>query len=55
MPISFAYEIASSSAHAFQLILTSTDRILEQSIYSHETIDYSKGKFVLGFNIKRLF
>lgn len=55
MPLSFAYEIASSSAHAFQLILTSTDRILEQSIYSHKTIDYSKGKFVLGFNIKRLF
>lgn len=55
IPLSFAYEIASSSAHAFQLILTSTDRILEQSIYSHETLDYSKGKFVLGFNIKRLF
>ncbi|HIP48724.1 MAG TPA: cytochrome c [Lutibacter sp.] len=55
MPLSIAYEIASSSAHAFQLILTSTDRILEQSIYSNETIDYSQGKFVLGFNIKRLF
>jgi len=55
IPLSFAYEIASSSAHAFQLILTSTDRILEQSIYSHETIDYTQGKFILGFNIKRLF
>jgi mono/diheme cytochrome c family protein len=55
IPLSLAYEIASSSAHAFQLILTSTDRILEQSIYSTKTIDYSKGNFVLGFNIKRLF
>ena len=52
---SLAYEIASSGAHAFQLIVSSTDRILEQAIYSGNTVDYTAGQFVLGFNIKRVF
>jgi mono/diheme cytochrome c family protein len=55
IPLSVAYEIASSGAHAFQIIMTSTDRILEQAIYSNEVLDYSKGNFILGFNIKRIF
>ena len=55
MPISLAWEIASSSAHAFQLLLTNTDRIVEQTIYSNEVMDYTTGKFILGFNIKRVF
>jgi len=55
MPLALTYEIASSSAHAFQIILASTDRILEQRIYTSPVYDYTKGKFVLGFTIKRLF
>lgn len=55
IPISLAYEIASSSAHVFQFVLTSTDRILESNIYTHSSYDYSSGKFVLGFTIKRIF
>lgn len=55
IPLSLAYEIGSSSAHAFQLILTTTDKILEQSVYTTPVYDYSHGKFVLGFNIKRIF
>jgi hypothetical protein len=55
IPLALTYEIASSSAHAFQIVLASTDGILEQNIYTSPIYDYSKGKFVLGFNIKRLF
>lgn len=55
IPISLSYEIASSSAHAFQIVLTSTDRIIESAVYTQPTYDYTEGKFVLGFNIKRLF
>ena len=55
IPISLAWEIASSSAHVFQIVLASTDGILEQSIYTNPIYDYGKGKFVLGFNIKRMF
>ena len=55
LPLSFSYEIASSSAHAFQLVLSSTDQIVESSVYTKSGYDYTKGKFVLGFNIKRIF
>jgi len=55
IPLSLAYEIASSSAHAFQIVLASTDGILEQQIYTNPIYDYAKGVFVLGFNVKRLF
>ncbi len=55
IPLSLSYEIASSSAHVFQLIVTSTDRILESAVYTQPVYDYTKAKFVLGFNIKRLF
>ncbi len=55
MPISLAYEIGSSAAHAFQLIITTTDKILEQTIYTTPVSNYAKGKFVIGFNIKRIF
>ncbi len=55
LPLSLSYEIASSSAHAFQIVLSSTDQILESAVYTQPTYDYTKGQFVLGFNIKRLF
>jgi len=55
IPIALAWEIASSAAHAFQIIASSTNSILEQSIYSNPGYNYNEGEFVLGFNIKRIF
>ncbi len=55
IPLALAWEIASSTAHAFQIVVASTDGVLEQNIYTKPIYDYNKGMFVLGFNIKRMF
>ncbi len=49
------YEIASSGAHVFQLLLSSTDGIAERRVMSSAGYDYTRGFMVLGFNIKRIF
>ncbi|GEM_PF-303572 len=55
IPISLAYEIASSGSHVFQITITNSNRILEQKVFTEPVQDYSKGKFILGFNLKRYF
>ena len=53
-PLSIGVEI-STAGHAFQVMLTSTDNLLDQDIYSNSSYDYAKGEFVIGFNITRKF
>ena len=53
-PISLGYEIG-TSGHAFQIIISSTNQIIEQYVYSASNFDYTDSKFVIGFNIKRTF
>ncbi len=53
-PISLGYEIA-TSGHAFQIIIATTNQIIEQSVYSSRTLDYTDGKLLIGFNIRRTF
>jgi hypothetical protein len=53
-PISLGYEIG-TVGHAFQIIISSTNQIIEQNIYTTLPLDYTDGKFLIGFNIKRTF
>ncbi|MBI33121.1 MAG: hypothetical protein CMD98_04520 [Gammaproteobacteria bacterium] len=53
-PFSLAYEIV-STGHAFQIVLSSTQNLTEQEIYTSDSYDYLDGKFLFGFNIKRNF
>ena len=53
-PLSIGVEI-STAGHAFQVMLTSTDNLLDQDIYPNSSYDYAKGEFVIGFNITRKF
>jgi len=55
MPISLAYEIASSGNHVFQITLTNSDRILSQNLFFKQTLRYPKDGFILGFNLVRYF
>jgi len=52
-PLSIGLEIA-TSGHAFQLIMSSSNNILEQEIYTVNSSDYFNNNFHLGFNIKRM-
>jgi len=53
-PISLGYEIG-TSGHAFQIIVGTTNQIIEQYVYSKEPLDYTDGNLLIGFNIKRTF
>ncbi len=53
-PISIGYEIG-TAGHAFQFFISTTNQIMEQNLYFNEPLDYTDGKFLLGFNIKRTF
>ncbi len=55
MPISLAYEVASSGNHVFQITLTNSDRILSQNLFFNQTLRYPKDGFMLGFNLVRYF
>ena len=55
MPISLAYEIASSGNHVFQITLTNSDRILSQNLFFEPTLKYPTDGFMLGFNLIRYF
>jgi hypothetical protein len=53
-PISAAMEFG-TAGHIFQLVLSSSQELLEQHLYTNPVADYRNGKFMLGFNIKRTF
>lgn len=53
-PISIGYEIG-TTGHSFQMFVSNTNQIMEQNLYFSQPLDYSRGKFLLGFNIKRTF
>ncbi len=53
-PISIGYEIG-TAGHAFQVFVSTTNQIMEQNLYFDQPLDYTDGKFLIGFNIKRTF
>ena len=55
MPVSLAYEVASSGNHVFQVTITNSDRILSQNLFFNPTLCYPKDGFMLGFNLIRYF
>jgi len=53
-PLSIGYEIG-TAGHTFQVFLSNTNHILEQNMYFSQPFDYTNGKILIGFNIKRTF
>jgi len=53
-PIALGYEIG-TAGHAFQMFITTSNQIIEQGIYFSQPLDYTDGKILLGFNLKRTF
>ena len=53
-PISLGVEFG-TAGHVFQLIVSSSNHILEKNLYTRPAGDYTDGEFSLGFNIKRTF
>jgi len=41
--------------HSFQIIVSSSNDLLEQNVYHNQNLDYTQGKFYLGFNLRRTF
>ena len=53
-PISIGYEIG-TAGHAFQFFIATTNQIVEQNLQFAQPLDYTDGKLLIGFNIKRTF
>ncbi len=53
-PLAIGYEIG-TAGHAFQMFIASTNQIIPQNIYFSDPLDYTDGKLLIGFNIKRTF
>lgn len=51
--ISFGIELVTSSEHAFQLFIGNYQSIVPQANNFYNKNDYSKGDFLIGFNISR--
>lgn len=52
-PLAIGWEFG-TAAHIFQLFLCSTNEIPEQEVYTINSNNYFKGRFAIGFNIKRI-
>jgi len=53
-PLSIGVEFG-TVGHCFQIYLSSTQRILDQHMYTNSSIPYADAEFLIGFNIKRNF
>lgn len=53
-PLSVGVEFG-TAGHVFQLIVSSSNFILEKNLYTRPAGDYTEGEFSIGFNIKRTF
>lgn len=51
-PVALAYEVA-TQGHVFQIVLASSQEIIEQRLYTSPSARYDEGRFHLGFNIAR--
>ncbi|MBK6342291.1 MAG: hypothetical protein IPF41_06805 [Flavobacteriales bacterium] len=51
-PVAIAYEVA-THGHVFQIVLASSQEIIEPRLYTLATSRYDQGRFHLGFNIAR--
>lgn len=52
-PLAVGWEFG-TAGHIFQLLLCSSNEIPEQEVYTINSQNYFKGKFAIGFNIKRI-
>lgn len=52
IPLAMGYEVA-TAGHVFQIVLTSSQEIVEQRLYTMPITHYDEGYFHLGFNIAR--
>ena len=53
-PVSIAYEIG-TVGHVFQIVISSSNHLLEKENYTNPSFDYLDGDLLLGFNLKRTF
>lgn len=53
-PIALGFEIG-TAGHSFQMFATTSNQIIDQGTYFNDTLDYTKGELMLGFNLKRTF
>ncbi|MBK9638071.1 MAG: hypothetical protein IPO63_09735 [Bacteroidetes bacterium] len=53
-PLSIGLEFG-TAGHVFQIIASSTAGLSETEIYSSSPLNYNRGEFLLGFNIRRTF
>jgi len=53
-PLALGYEFG-TVGHSFQIIVSSSNDLLEQNVYHNQNLDYTQGKFYLGFNLRRTF
>lgn len=51
-PVAIAYELA-TAGHVFQIVIASSQEIIEQRVYTLPQSRYGEGYFHLGFNIAR--
>ncbi len=51
-PLSIGWEFG-TAGHLFQLVVSSSNEIVWQDLHTRDSFDYLKGKFCIGFNIKR--
>ncbi|MCG3165339.1 MAG: hypothetical protein POELPBGB_01102 [Bacteroidia bacterium] len=53
-PLSIAWE-SGTVGHTFQIVISSSNELLEQETYTKKSFNYLKGNFALGFNMRRVF
>ncbi len=51
-PASIAWEFG-TVGHVFQIVISSSAELIEQDLYTNKGFNYLKGKFALGFNLRR--
>lgn len=53
-PLSIAWE-SGTVGHTFQIVVSSSNELIEQDLYTNKSFNYLIGNFALGFNIRRTF
>ncbi len=53
-PLSLAWE-SGTVGHTFQIVISSSNELIEQDLYTKTSFNYLLGNFALGFNLRRTF
>ena len=53
-PLTLGFEIG-TAGHSFQMFVATSNQIIEQGVFFNDTLDYTEGEILLGFNLKRTF